>query len=247
MRRISPVIMVLAGVFIFLFSYIEFDKMIFRSFSSQTYSDEAFHLGVSGKLSDEETQEFRAAFILLLDKYELNCYQRFTFNQDHYLWVYSKDERFFESIPLSNGSLSSINPGDCYFSNDGAVKGNIYNPIRNKNYWIYHLDDFSCRYKSIYYPYELYSDDENRFEIYAAFVNDLKAAFPMLSVSSIQFELHQADQEQINAEMLAFVSLTAAIAVTNHNAILARKTKRFQLMKLEGYSSMRIFRANVLI
>ncbi|MCL2136221.1 MAG: hypothetical protein FWH40_01655, partial [Coriobacteriia bacterium] len=246
MKKALAVLVVINSLFVFRLALQQYDVLVFNNITTFAPDPEVYYFAISGELDESETREFQKYFIELLDKYNLNCYQRFDIDHDLIIWLYTDDEWYLHNIPLTEGALTSVSPGEYYFSNDGEAKGVIYNPIRNENFKIYYLDDFSNGNKSVFYPYHLVTYDENKDYIYAAFTADIKAAYPNLSFTTMLLHLHMGNQNAPFLQEMLFVALTASMVVLGLNAILSKKTKAIQLMKLEGYSTKDIFNKHVL-
>jgi len=248
MKRILIILVTIAAFFTFQSALKKYDNFILDRFISVSPNNKPFHFAVSGELDTGEIADFQKNLLQLLDKYELNCYQRFTKDQEYMLWTYTNDENYLNGIPLTEGVLSAIHPGDYYFSNDGNKKGVIFNPIRNKNYKIYHLDDFSSKYKSIFNPYELFTYESDAELVYAGFKAEFQELYPNMSIFSTLLDLgaHEESDMTIRYEDVIFSILTAAMVILVLNVIIIKQTKKIQILKLDGYSNWQIFRSEVL-
>jgi len=241
-RKTVVLLVAISSVFMFRLALQRYDTYVFNSITVYASEGETtLFLGVSGEISEDEVAGFQSTFMGLLDKYDLDCYQSLVIDSDHILWAYTDDERYLSEIPLTNGTLTSISPGDYLFSNDASSKGTIYNPIRNENFKIYHLNDFSNSSKSIFGTYQLLSHSKHSSTVYSAFVSDIKEQYPSLEYKTIESEMHGAELSTIDYRDMVFASLTAALAILSLNAFLSKRTKSIQLIKLEGYGSLSVF------
>jgi hypothetical protein len=252
MKKILLILVIIATFFSFQSALKKYDDLLLDNFTIvDQVNNRPFHFSISGELDADmdATANFQKDLLRLLDKYELNCYQRVYMDQEYISWVYTRDENYLSKIALTEGRLSSVRPGDYYFSNDGSEKGVIFNPIRNENFKIYHLGDFSNKHKSVFNPYELvaYGTEPEVMPLYQGFTEEFKALYPDLSVFSMLLESHGGDANKaVDYEDIIFAILTGLMVILGLNVIIVRQTKKIQILKLEGYSNWEIFKSRVL-
>jgi hypothetical protein len=252
MKKFLVILVIIATFFSFQSALKKYDDLLLNNFGAVDSADsQSFEFSISGELDVDATANFQKDFLRLLDKYELNCYQRMYMDGEYLLWAYTQDENYLNGIALTEGKLSSVRPGDYYFSNDGNKKGVIFNPIRNENYKIYHLNDFSSKHKSIFVLYELVAYEAETgaeaMPLYDGFTEDFKTLYPDLSVRAMLLDIHGGDTNKtINYENIIFAILTGLMVILGLNVVIVGQTKKIQILKLEGYSNLQIFRDKVL-
>jgi len=248
MKKILVIFVIITTFFVFQSALEKFDDLILRNFNSFSSTGQFFDFAISGEIKEDEVAEFQETFLQLLDEFELNAYQRIYINREYILWAHTSDENFLRNILLTVGTLTAINPGDFFFSNDGSERGIIFNPIRNKNYRIYHLSDFRNPHRSIFNPYVLFTDATDAESIYRAFESEFRMLYPTLPVFSDMSESHCHGTEggTVSYEDILFAILTGLLVILGLNVAIIRQTKKIQILKLEGYSNWQIYKKYVL-
>lgn len=245
MKKILIVLVVIANFFIFQSALEKYDDLIESKILTFSPLEQKYDFLISGDISTIDSNIFQHDFEILLDKYELNCYQHVYNREDkeQIVWAYTNDSNhYLDTIILTKGKLSAVNKGDYYFSNDGNMQGTIFNPIKDENYKLYHLNDFSNKNKSIFVPYELYTSKSDREMIYEEFVNDFKSLYPTISVSTLSGESHFEEIDAINYNDIIFTVLTSLMVILGINIIIIKQTKKIQILKLDGYSNWQIYK-----
>jgi len=247
MKKIIVITIIIAIFFTFQTAIRKYDRYITDKFFDFNPGENIYELSVSGYLSSDDVMEFQEFLMLSLDRYNLHCYQKLYKDQEiteYIAWVYTTDEFYFNNIFLTKGVLTEINKGDYYFSNDGNQKGLIFNPVRNKNYMIYHLDDFNNDSKSIFNPYILFSYADNAETLYNNLYNDLKTIYPDLFIDFAIYEKHGSwgwGNEELNNNDIVFAILTGIMVIICLNIDIISQTKKIQILKLGGFNSFQIY------
>lgn len=238
-------LVIIASFFNFQSALTKYDELILERFIDYNVGEQSFTFAISGELDTSDLNEFQKKFEQLLDKYKINSYQRLYVDNEQILWTYTNDESYLNNIALTEGTLSAINKGDYYFSNDGDKKGLIFNPIRDENYKIYHLSDFSNKHKSIFNPYELVTYEEDHDLVFNSFIDEFQSSYPSLSVEFFSSESH-IEPITVGYEDVILAVLMSLMVVLGLNIIIIKQTKKIQILKLEGYSNWKIYRSQVL-
>lgn len=245
MKRILIVLVIIASFFNFQSALTKYDEFIFDRFIDYNVGEENFNFAISGELDTSDINEFQQNFEQLLDKYKINSYQRLYVDNEQILWTHTNDKSYLNNIVLTEGKISAINKGDYYFSNDGDKKGTIFNPIRDENYKMYHLGDSSNKHKSIFNPYELVTNEEDRDLVFNNFVDEFQNLYPSLSVDAFSSESHM-EPITVDYEDIILAVLMSLMVVLGLSIIIIKQTKKIQILKLEGSSNWQIYRSQVL-
>ncbi|MEI3612670.1 hypothetical protein, partial [Pseudogracilibacillus sp. SO30301A] len=245
MKRILIVLVIIAIFFNFQSALTKYDDLILERFIDYNIDEQSFTFAISGELNTSDINEFQQNFEQLLDKYKINSYQRLYVDNEQILWTHTNDKSYLNNVAFTEGKLSAINKGDYYFSNDGDKKGLIFNPIRDENYKIYHLGDFSNKHKSIFHPYELVTYEEDRDLVFNSFVDEFQSLYPSFSVEAFSSESH-IEPITVDYEDVILAMLMSLMVVLGLNIIIIKQTKKIQILKLEGYSNWQIYRSQIL-
>ena len=250
MKKMLIVLIIVASFFTFQTAFIKYDRYITNNFFKFSPDHSFFEVAISGELNADEIKRFQENLLLLLDDYGLYCYQNLYMDREYteyIVWAYTKDPYYLSNIYFTKGKLTSIHPGDYFYSNDGDRKGVIFNPIRNKNYKIYHLNDFSSEHKSIFIPYYLVTYAEDAEKVYRNFANDLAELYPNLIFDSSMLNFHGGwGGQTVDYSDFIFAILTGMMVIIGLNITIIKQTKKIQMLKLEGYENWQIYRKYVL-
>ena len=252
MKRILVILIIATTFFAFRTAFHKFDRYITSMFFDFNPGSNSFELSLSGELDEDGVKDFQENLLRLLDEYNLYSYQRLHVDHEvteYIVWAYTSDPYYFDNVFLTKGRLTAINPGDYYFSNDGDQKGQIFNPVRNKNYKLYHLDDFRNEHKSIFVPYILVSYADNPEPVYNELANELKALYPDFHVDTIMHHWHGSwgfGNEELNYDDIVFAVINGMMVIICLSILIIGQSKKIQLLKLEGYGNWSIYRKYVL-
>jgi len=246
MKRLLIILVIISSFFTFQSALKKYDQFVLNRFVSFQHNETNFEFAISGDLTKNETNAFQKNFEQLLNTYNIYAYQMLFIDNEYILWTNTKDESYLNHISLTKGMLSSIDKGDYHFSNDGDSKGDIFNPIKNKNYKIYHLGDFSNKHKSIFNPYTLYTDEVEPESTLNHFVDEFRSLYPNIVVEFFTSEGHSEDPATTSYSDLLFVILTSLMVILVLNVIITQQAKKIQILKLEGHSNWKIYKNHVL-
>jgi len=250
MKKLLIILVIISNYFIFQIALEKYDNIIYRNFTLSNILDgRQVHLYISGDLSTVDIEEFQDSFETVLKNYEINAYQRLLDDDNNYIiWTNTNDATYLKNISLKsgNGSINSIDKGDYYFSADGDEQGVIFVPIKNKNYKLYHLGDFSNENKSILIPYVLYLSNESEIGVYDKLKNECQDLFPTLNFEFMNFLVHSDKIKSLDYNSLLLAISTSILVILGLNVLIIKQTKKIQLLKLEGYTNWQIYKNQIL-
>lgn len=242
MKKILYLLIIILTFFTFQGALKKYDDLLSRNFNHFSSGKTAYTLAISGNLSAGETEKFQEDFDELLQKYQMDAYQRLyeVSTNEYLLWTNTSDANYLKNVPLQVGELTPIKKGDYYASRDEKARHTIFNPIQNEGYKIYYLSDFTHPLKSIYTPYAFAIHTKNPTETFEAFTQEIQANYPMLSIFPSVGEDYFPQPKTEYRELLTAL-MTGLMVILALNSLIVQQRKKVQFMKLEGYSNFEIY------